>query len=103
MLLCGGDEDPTVFFFNTQLMQDYWATDVPSGALSVLDLDASASGADPYAQLQSDFVAAKALVASAAVLAGATDGGEAAVLADYHAGLVAPFCVAAVRSFFDGQ
>jgi hypothetical protein len=32
----------------------------------------------------------------------AADGGEAAVLADYHAGLVAPFCVAAVRAFFDG-
>jgi hypothetical protein len=103
IMLCGGDEDPTVFFFNTQLIQGYWVTHVPSGAVSVLDLEASASGADPYSQLQTAFVAAKALVASAAVLAGATDGGDAAVLADYHAGLVAPFCVAAVRSFFDGQ
>jgi predicted esterase len=102
LLLCGGDEDPTVFYFNTQLMQGYWATQVLSGAISVLDVDAFPSGADPYAQLQSAFAAAKALVASAAVLGGATDGGEAAVLADYHAGLVAPFCVAAVRSFFDG-
>jgi hypothetical protein len=103
VLLCGGDEDPTVFYFDTQLMQGYWASHVPSGAVSVLDLEASASGADPYAQLQSAFLAAKIVVASAAVLAGATDGGEAAVLADYHAELVAPFCVAAVRSFFDGQ
>jgi hypothetical protein len=101
VLLCGGDEDPTVFYFNTQLMQGYWATHVPSGAISVLDVEALPSGADPYAPLQSAFAAAKALVASAAVHAGATDGGEAAVLADYHAGLVAPFCVAAVRSFFD--
>jgi len=102
VLLCVGDEDPTVFFFNTQLMQDYWSTHVPSGAVSVLDLDGLVSGAGPYKELQNAFAAAKAVVASAAVLAGATDGGEAAVLADYHAGLVAPFCVAAVRSFFDG-
>jgi hypothetical protein len=67
-----------------------------------LDLDGLVSGAGPYKELQNAFAAAKAVVASAAVLAGATDGGEAAVLADYHAGLVAPFCVAAVRSFFDG-
>jgi hypothetical protein len=100
VLLCGGDEDPTVFYFNTQLMQGYWATHVPPGAISVLDVDAS--GSNPYAQLQSAFAVAKALVASEAVLAGATDGGQAAVLADYHTGLVAPFCVAAVRSFFDG-
>jgi predicted esterase len=94
VLLCGGDEDPTVFYFNTELMQAYWTTHVPAGAVSVLDVDASASGADPYAQLQTAFAVAKALVAA--------DGGEAAVLADYHAGLVAPFCVAAVRAFFDG-
>lgn len=101
VLLCGGNEDPTVFYFNTQLMQGYWAMHVPLGAVSVLDVDASVSGADPYAQLRSAFAAAKAVVASAAVLAGASDGGEAAILADYHTGLVAPFCVAAVRSFFD--
>jgi predicted esterase len=103
VLLCGGDEDPTVFFFDTQLMQDYWATHVPPGAVSVLDVDAAASATDPYAQLQTAFAAAKALVASTAVLDGATDGGQAAVLADYHTGLVAPFCVAAVRSFFDAH
>jgi predicted esterase len=94
LLLCGGDEDPTVFYFNTQLMQTYWSAHVPSGAISVLDVDAAASGADPYASLQDAFAVAKAAVAA--------DGGEAAVLADYHAGLVAPFCVAAVRLFFDG-
>lgn len=74
MVLCGGNEDPPVFFFNTQLMQGYWATNVPSGAVSILDLEASASGADPYAQPQNAFLAAKALVASVAVLAGVTDG-----------------------------
>jgi predicted esterase len=102
VLLCGGDEDPTVFYFNTQLMQTYWASHMPASALSILDVDGSSTGADPYANLKTAFAAAKALVAGAAVLDGATDGGAAAVLADYHAGLVAPFCVAAVRSFFDG-
>ncbi len=29
MLLCGGNEDPTVFWFNTQLMEGYWATHAP--------------------------------------------------------------------------
>jgi predicted esterase len=94
MLLCGGDEDPTVFYFNTQLMQSYWSTHLPSAAPVVLDVDAAASGSDSFAQLQIAFAAAKAVVASS--------GGEAAVLASYHTGLVAPFCVAAVRTFFDG-
>lgn len=93
MLLCGGDEDPTVFFFNTQLMQNYWSAHVPTGAVTVLDLDAPP--ASPYTALQAAFEAAKAAVANS--------GGESAVLADYHAGLVAPICVAAVRSFFDSM
>jgi predicted esterase len=94
VLLCGGDEDPTVSYLNTQLMQDYWVTHVPAGAVSVLDVDVAPSGSDPYANLQIAFAAAEALVAAG--------GGEAAVLAAYHTALVAPFCTAAVRSFFDG-
>ena len=100
MLLCGGDEDPTVFYLDTQLMQNYWAEHVPHGTVSVLDVDGAASAGDPYAQLQSGFAAAKALVASAAVLDGATDGGEAAMLADYHVGLVAPFLCRRSQNFF---
>jgi hypothetical protein len=38
---------------------------------------------------------------ASAILGGATDGGDAAVLAAYHAGLVPPFCLTAVKSFFD--
>lgn len=93
VFLCGGDEDPTVFYFNTQLMQDYWSAHVPASSVSVLDLDAAPAA--PYATLQEAFAAAKAVVAAS--------GGEPAVLAEYHAGLVAPFCVAAVRSFFDAM
>jgi hypothetical protein len=103
VLLCAGDEDPTVLYINTQLMQGYWATHVPAASVSVLDVDSAPTNGDPYAALKSGFAAAKALVAAAAVIAGATDGGASAVLADYHAGLVPPFCASAVKSFFDGH
>ena len=43
------------------------------------------------------------LVRAAAILGGATDGGDAAVLQDYHAGLVPPFCLSAVKAFFDAH
>jgi hypothetical protein len=102
MLLCAGDEDPTVLYINTQLMLGYWATHVPAGSVGVLDVDSAPTSGDPYSDLKIAFAAAKAVVASAAVIAGATDGGASAVLADYHAGLVPPFCVDAVKSFFDG-
>ena len=68
LLMCGGDEDPTVFYFDTELMQSYWTAHVPAGAVSVLDVDAAPTAGDTYASLQSAFAAAKALVASAAVL-----------------------------------
>ena len=101
ILLCGGDVDPIVFWFNTQLMQGYWASHAPASAsISVLDLESTASGSDPYANLQQDFALAKALVAATAVAQGATDGGAFAVAEAYHATLVAPFCFAAVKSFF---
>jgi hypothetical protein len=45
-----------------------------------------------------------ALLADAnAVAQGATDGGAFAVAEAYHAALVAPFCAAAVKSFFASQ
>jgi hypothetical protein len=46
---------------------------------------------------------AKDLVAAAAVAQGATDGGFEAVLEDYHAGLVAPFCLDAAQEFFSSR
>ena len=101
VLLCGGDEDPAVFWLNTQLTQGYWAAHGPSTVpVTVLDLDASASGSDPYAGLKSQFVLAKQIAAATAVAQGAIDGGASAVAEAYHAGLVPPFCLAAVKSFF---
>lgn len=102
-LLCGGNSDPEVFFFNTTLMQNFWATHVPAAAPVILDIDSPATTGDPYGSLKAGFVAAEDLVRSSAILGGATDGGDAAVLDAYHVGLVAPFCLAAVKEFFDAH
>jgi hypothetical protein len=104
VLLCGGDVDPLVFWLNTALMQDYWASHAPpSAAIGVLDLESAVVPNDPYGDLKQGFEAAKALVAANAVAQGATDGGAFAVAEAYHATLVAPFCFTAVRSFFANQ
>jgi hypothetical protein len=100
-LLCAGNEDPTVLFLNTQLMQGYWAAHSASAPVTVVDIDSSPTASDPYADFKNGFAAARAAVAAAAVLQGATDGGLNAVLSEYHAGLVPPFCLSAVKSFFD--
>jgi len=102
-LLCAGDSDPTVFYLNTQLIQHYWAASAPSAPVTFLDVDSGVASGDPYADEKNGFAAAKAAVAAAAVVGGASDGGALAVLQDYHAVLVPPFCVFAVKSFFDGH
>jgi hypothetical protein len=102
VLLCGGDVDPLVFWFNTQLMQNYWASHAPASAsISVLDLESAVSPNDPYASLKNGFELAKALVAANAVAQGAN--GALAVDEAYHAQLVAPFCFTAVKAFFANQ
>ncbi|AQV96830.1 alpha/beta hydrolase [Cupriavidus necator] len=100
--LCGGYADPTVFFFNATIQQAYWKNaKVPAKLTTVLDVDASIIGAnDPYAAVKQGFADAKAALAAQAVAGGATDGGASAVIEAYHSGLVAPFCMAAARTFF---
>jgi hypothetical protein len=102
VLLCAGDSDPTVFYLNTRLMQNYWTTNPPPAPVSVLDIDSPVAANDPYASFKKDFQLAKDAVIAAAVAGGATDGGASAVLNAYHAGLVPPFCLAAAKHFFDG-
>ena len=94
-LLCGGNSDPTVFFFNTTLMQNYWTSHPPAVTPVILDIDSAPTSNDPYATLKTEFSAARDLVYA--------QGGEAAVLAAYHATLVPPFCLSAVKSFFDAH
>jgi hypothetical protein len=94
-LLCAGNSDPTVFFFNTTLMQNYWTGHPPAVPPVILDIDSAPGSNDPYASLKTAFGVAKALVAA--------QGGASAVLAAYHATLVPPFCLSAVKSFFDAH
>ncbi len=102
VLLCGGDNDPTVFYFNTLLEQEYWAAHAPTAQVTVLDVDSAVGSNDPYADVKDAFAAAKAAVIAAAIAGGATDGGQVAVLTDYHTGLVPPFCLYAVERYFGG-
>ncbi len=103
MLLCAGDQDPTVFYLNTQIMQGYWAMTAPTAPVTVLDVDSTVGSGDPYASLKNGFAAAKLVIAANAVAKGATDAGASAVLQGYHGTLVPPFCLAAAKSFFDAH
>ena len=100
-LLCGGDQDPTVFFsVNTQIMQAFWSS-LPAGLVTVLDVGAAPSGA--FAEIQGGFQASQAaLLAFYESAAGgsypAADA-ENLVVENYHTN-VAPFCMVAASSFF---
>ena len=102
VLLCAGNQDPTVLYMNTQLMRTYWAASGATAQIRLLDLDGGITIDDPYAARKVGFAAAKASVAAAAVSGGATDGGRAAVTEAYHSTLAPPFCLSAAKSFFDG-
>jgi Prolyl oligopeptidase family len=90
MLLCGGDQDPTVFFsVNTGTMAAYWNTLVSAGLITVLDLNATPGG--PFAQLQGALQQTEAQLVAAE--------GQAAAVQSFHT-TEAPFCAVAARSFF---
>jgi hypothetical protein len=95
VLLCGGDEDPTVFYFNTQLIQSYWAAAAPTASITVLDVDSPASSGDPYETEKDNFATAKDTLRLVS--------GDQAVFDNYHAALVPPFCLRAVKGFFDAR
>jgi alpha-beta hydrolase superfamily lysophospholipase len=98
VLLCAGNEDPTVLYLNTDLMQRYWtANSAPD--VRVLDLDGGIALNDPYAARKAAFAAAKEAVAAEAASRGADP--VLAVAEAYHSALVPPFCLSAVQSFFD--
>lgn len=91
MLLCAGRRDPAVLYLNTRLMQDFWASET---AVTVLDIDSAVEAGDPYETQKEQFEAVRDFVELI--------GGDSEVLENYHAGLVAPFCLSAAKSFFDG-
>ncbi len=100
-LLCGGDQDPTVFFsVNTGTMAAFWSS-LPAGLVTVLDVNAAAAG--PFAAVQTAFQTTQAQ--ELAYLMSPAGGGNTLAAAEqllvegYHAA-VAPFCSVAARSFF---
>jgi Prolyl oligopeptidase family len=91
VLLCGGDQDPTVFFsVNTGTMQVFWGA-LPAGLVTVLDVNAAPTANDPFAAVKAGFAATEAQIFAS--------GGQQAVVESYHT-TVAPFCTAAARGFF---
>ena len=91
VLLCGGDQDPTVFFsVNTGTMQLFWSA-LPAGLVTVLDVNAAPTAHDAFAAVKQGFALTEAEIFST--------GGQAAVVESYHT-TVAPFCSAAARGFF---
>jgi pimeloyl-ACP methyl ester carboxylesterase len=101
-LMCGGENDPTVFFFNTQTMAAFWSG-LPAGLVTVLDVDPAAGPAGPFAAIQAGFqTAAQQQLAFLQSPAGgglSLQAAEFELLPQYH-GSVAPFCSVAARSFF---
>jgi hypothetical protein len=91
VLLCGGGQDPTVFFsINTGTMQLYWSA-LPAGLLTVVDVNAVPTTDDPFAAVQVGFQETEAQIIASE--------GEVAAVESYHI-TVAPFCTAAARGFF---
>jgi acetyl esterase/lipase len=101
-LLCGGDQDPTVFFsVNTETMAAFWPKQVAGGLVTVLDVNGTPTG--PFAPVQSAFIASQSALLefylSAAGGSLSLPAAQAQVVEGYHTN-VAPFCSLAARSFF---
>jgi predicted dienelactone hydrolase len=92
VLMCGGDQDPTVFFkVNALVMQQYWSA-LPAGAITVVDLNATVTDPTaPFAAAQLGFQETLAGIIAAS--------GETAAVEAYHE-TEAPFCTAVARGFF---
>lgn len=95
-LMCGGGEDPTVFFQNAQIMNAFWQPlNLPAGLVTTLDVDlATATPQDsppPFVPVQAAFTGTwNALVAAE---------GPQTAITQYHT-TVAPFCMLAASGFF---
>ena len=90
MLLCAGNMDPTVLYLNTELMQRYWAS---ATTVTVLDIDSDSKAAT---HTQRRRLSSRLRRISSSSVA------DDEVLETYHGPLVAPFCLSATKSFFDG-
>ena len=101
-LLCGGDQDPTVFYsVNTGTMAAFWSSLVQAGLITVLDVNGTPGG--NFAAFQAGFQetqAAQLLFYESAAGGGLSPAAaEQLIVEGYHTA-VAPFCAAAARAFF---
>jgi hypothetical protein len=101
-LLCGGDQDPTVFYsVNTGTMAAFWSPLVQAGLITVLDVNGTPGG--NFAPFQAGFQetqAAQLLFYESAAGGGLSPAAaEQLIVEGYHTA-VAPFCAAAARAFF---
>lgn len=112
ILLCGGANDPIVYFANTNVMAAaVWPAQVAGHLVTVLDLDSSAGtpgAGNPFYAAKAGFQGSNTSLYNS-TLASATAAGQSAptaaltaqtaVTSNYHSG-AAPFCTAAARGFF---
>ena len=103
VLLCGGDQDPEVFWLNAQLEQNYWL-----GQSAAVASDRARSGRfdrhrRPLFRGEDAVRTRQGRRGSRGDCQGATDGGYEAVETAYHTTLLPPFCLGAVKSFFDAR
>ncbi len=101
-LLCGGDQDPTVFYsVNTGVMAAFWHPQVQAGLITILDVNGTPAGL--FAPLQIGFqeseAAQLAFYESAAGGSLSPAAAQQLIVQGYHSS-VAPFCSAAARAFF---
>ncbi len=101
-LLCGGENDPTVFFsVDTLTMAAFWSY-LPAGLVTVLDVDPAAGPSGPYAMIQAGFQASQVEELTALESTGlSATKAEEQLLLNYHGTSVPPFCSLAARTFFD--
>lgn len=98
LMLCGGSGDPTVPYLNAVSAGAYFHARPNPGELVEIDLDDTPGLNDHYRTYKLSFIAAKVALRAKAINDG--DSPDQAVETNYHSGLVAPFCIAATRDFF---
>jgi len=97
-LLCGGDQDPEVFFnVNTETMVAFWGA-LPLGLIT--ELDVSGTPAGPFAAVQMGFQNSQASELASLESGGLSPAAAQQQLVENYHSSVAPFCALAARSFF---
>jgi hypothetical protein len=99
-LLCGGDQDPEVFFsVNTGTMLAFWSG-LPAGLITELDVGLYPPPPGPFAAIQLAFHNSEVSELASLETSGLSPAAaQQQLIENYHSD-VAPFCAFAARSFF---